>query len=415
MQEISTITAQIQKAVSAFYEAYSKQDAKKLKALFAPAWTGFGPGPQQPDRSEKELQTYLEDHLLAINGPFQMKVLWVKVHAPDNRLAWAEGVAQRKSGASAVPVCSHRFSMAYVKVADRWLLMHGHWSVAQPEGPCQEKHALQKLQEQLKMAQSQLMQHDKLAALGQLAAGVAHEINNPVNFISGGIDSLKANFQEISGLLQQYLALDPAADNSAQLAQLAKVVKEMEIPELMEETEQVIRSIQNGTARTTEIVRSMRNFSRLDGKSLKKANVQECLDSTLVILGNKLKDRIEVFKAYDYLPEINCYPGQLSQVFMNLLSNAIQAIEGSGKIWIQTSLHNGEAEIRIKDSGAGMPQEVIAQIFEPFFTTKEVGEGTGLGLSISRSIIQKHKGAIQVSSQPGEGTEFIIRLPLDLT
>jgi signal transduction histidine kinase len=268
--------------------------------------------------------------------------------------------------------------------------------------------------ENLKSAQQQLVQSEKMASLGQLTAGVAHEINNPINFVSAGIDSLKINYQEIIHLAQLYFALRPEEDNRSQLAQLAKLKQELEVEDLVEESERLFKSIKNGAVRTTEIVKSLRNFTRLDEDALKKADIHEGLDSTLTILHNQLKERIQVVKQYDAVPPINCYPGQLNQVFMNILSNAIQAIQGKGTIWISTRLKQNVAEICIKDSGKGMPEEVRRRVFEPFFTTKDVGEGTGLGLSISYGIIEKHRGNIRVESEPGKGTEFIIQIPLDL-
>lgn len=263
--------------------------------------------------------------------------------------------------------------------------------------------------------QEQLIQSEKMASLGQLTAGVAHEINNPINFVSSGIDSLRTNFTDMMEVLEGYLALQPEADNKQQLLKLQQLKKELEVEELMEESEQLLRSIKNGANRTKEIVKSLRNFTRLDESILKETDIHEGLDSTLVILNNLLKDRIKVVKNYGDLPSIICYPGQLNQVFMNILGNAVQAIKGEGTIAICTYAEDDYAVIKIKDNGTGMPEEVKKHIFDPFFTTKEVGEGTGLGLSISYGIIQKHKGKIEVESAPGESTEFIIRIPLVLT
>lgn len=268
--------------------------------------------------------------------------------------------------------------------------------------------------ENLKSAQLQLVQSEKMASLGQLTAGVAHEINNPINFVSAGIDSLKINYQEIIQLAQQYFVLQPEEDNRQKLAQLAGLKRELEVEDLVKESEQLFRSIKNGAVRTTEIVKSLRNFTRLDEDALKKADIHEGLDSTLTILYNQIKERIQVVKEYDPLPLVNCYPGQLNQVFMNILSNAIQAVQGKGTIVIGTRLLTNAVEICIKDSGNGMPEEVKQRVFEPFFTTKGVGEGTGLGLSISYGIIEKHRGSIRVESEVGKGTEFIIQIPLDL-
>jgi two-component system NtrC family sensor kinase len=264
--------------------------------------------------------------------------------------------------------------------------------------------------------QAQLVQSEKMASLGQLTAGVAHEINNPINFVSAGIDSLRANFTDIIDVAQQYFALKPADDTQERLRQLQRRKAEAEVEELIEESEQLFKTIKNGAVRTTEIVKSLRNFTRLDESKLKKADVHEGIDSTLVILNSQLKDRnIQIIKQYGELAPFNCYPGPLNQVFMNILSNAIQAMPGEGAIHIQTSTKAGWAVVSIKDNGVGMSEEVKKRIFEPFYTTKDVGEGTGLGLSITYGIIEKHLGKIEVKSTPGIGTAFILYLPLILS
>jgi len=285
----------------------------------------------------------------------------------------------------------------------------------QKEEIASQRDRLEQMYNNLINAQAQLIQAEKMASLGQLTAGVAHEINNPINFVSAGIDSLRTNFADIMEVVEGYLALKPDADNKQELQKLDKLKKQADLEELIEESGQLLQSIKNGANRTKEIVKSLKNFTRLDENSLKKADLHEGLDSTLVILNNQIKDRIKIIKNYGDLEPVNCYPGQLNQVFMNILSNAIQAIKGEGTIAIKTYTDDDYAVIRIKDSGSGMTEEVKKHIFEPFFTTKEVGEGTGLGLSISYGIIEKHKGKIEVESQPGVGTEFIIRIPLILS
>jgi signal transduction histidine kinase len=266
----------------------------------------------------------------------------------------------------------------------------------------------------LKTAQSHLVQSEKMASLGQLTAGVAHEINNPINFVSAGIDSLSTNYDDLSELLEKIALIQPGEDNTALLTEINSIKKDIELEYLLEEIPMLLKSINDGARRTTEIVKSLRNFTRLDEDNLKSANIHEGIDSTLVILKNQLADRVEVIKEYGNIPDIACYPGQLNQVFMNILGNAIQAIEGQGQVHIKTSLAGKFVNISIKDSGKGMSEEVKRRIFEPFFTTKDVGEGTGLGLSICYGIIEKHKGKIVVESTPGKGTEFIIKLPLIL-
>ena len=268
---------------------------------------------------------------------------------------------------------------------------------------------------ELKNTQTQLIQSEKMASLGQLTAGVAHEINNPINFVSAGIDSIKQNYNDLKILLDAYENLSKNRVVSDNLLQIENLKNKLDYKSLMIEMDHLIKSVKNGAMRTTEIIKSLRNFSRLDEYALKKADIQEGIDSTLTILTNKFKNRIEVVKDYDKIPSFNCFPGQLNQVFMNILSNAIDAIEGSGTILIKTKIAGNNAEVRIKDSGKGMTEEVKRKIFEPFFTTKNVGDGTGLGLSISYGIIEKHKGAIFVKSEQGKGTEFTIQIPMNLS
>ncbi|MFA6260596.1 MAG: GAF domain-containing protein [Bacteroidia bacterium] len=266
--------------------------------------------------------------------------------------------------------------------------------------------------EDLKTAQMKLVESEKMASLGVLTAGVAHEINNPVNFISAGIETLINSYAEIKTLLELYLQTDPEKINPVLWDEIKKRCDELEPEESLPEVEQLLASIKTGATRTAEIVKGLRNFTRLDENDLKKANVHEGIDNTLVILNNRIKNRISIVKTYADIPEIHCYPGQLNQVFMNLLHNASDAIEGEGTIHIVTTNENGNIKISIRDSGKGMTEEIRSRIFEPFYTTKAVGKGTGLGLSIAYGIIEKHKGMIEVNSAVGKGTEFIITLPV---
>jgi signal transduction histidine kinase len=274
-----------------------------------------------------------------------------------------------------------------------------------------QKDELQKTLENLKQAQSQLVQSEKMASLGQLVAGIAHEINNPVNFISAGVESLSTNLDEIKQVLDIYHKIN-SENVSEKLEEIEELKEKVEYKEAIREINKLIESIKNGTNRTTEIVRGLRTFSRLDEDILKMADIHEGLDSTLILLHNKYKNRIEIVKNYGNLPLIECYPGQLNQVFMNILSNAVDAIDDKGTITINTSMSNGFVRVSIKDSGYGIPEKIREKIFDPFYTTKGVGKGTGLGLSISQSIIEKHNGNINVKSEMGEGTEFIILIPV---
>ncbi len=296
----------------------------------------------------------------------------------------------------------------------------------------QNAHSYSKMTEafeQLKSAQSKLVESEKMASLGVLTAGVAHEINNPVNFISGGIQSLQENYNEIEILLKDLLAYHENQSN--ELWEKISVRKaELALDKLLPEVEDLFMSIRNGAKRTTDIVKGLRNFSRLDETDMKKAKLEEGIDNTIILLNNKFKNKIDILKEYGDTPEIMCFPGQLNQVFMNILYNAADAISLHGEIKVKTWVETDTLKISIKDNGSGMPEEVRSRIFEPFYTTKEVGKGTGLGLSISYGIIEKHKGTIEVKSierkglsiqeQAGlsagalaeAGTEFIITLPI---
>lgn len=265
----------------------------------------------------------------------------------------------------------------------------------------------------LKNTQSKLVSSEKMASLGQLTAGIAHEINNPVNFISGNIGPLTRDIEDIKELLLLVRELEDPDNLREKLTKIKEFRDEIEADFLFEEIELLLKGIKDGAIRTKEIVLGLKNFSRLDEQDFKMADVHEGIDSTLTLLNNKLKNRISIHKNYHpNLPRIECLPGKLNQVFMNILNNAMDAMPDKGEIHIATRQIGEQLEIKIKDTGTGMPKEVADHIFEPFYTTKDVGEGTGLGLSITYGIIQQHKGNIRVESTEGVGTEFIIEIPM---
>jgi two-component system, NtrC family, sensor kinase len=269
--------------------------------------------------------------------------------------------------------------------------------------------ALKDLQE----TQTQLVESEKMASLGQLTAGVAHEINNPINFVSANIKPLERDFQDILSIIQKY---DESTDENVKEI-INKYKRELDFDYLKEEIFMLLKGIQEGANRTVEIVHSLRNFSRLDEQDLKRADVHDGIDSTLVLLNSSMGGMIHVNKQYGDIPEIDCYPGKLNQVFMNILSNSVYAIkkkfegQSGGELTITTTQDESNIQISIRDNGTGMPKEVMSKIFDPFYTSKPVGEGTGLGLSIVYKIIENHKGNIQVDSKAEEWTEFIITLP----
>ena len=264
----------------------------------------------------------------------------------------------------------------------------------------------------LKSAQAQLVANEKMASLGQLTAGIAHEINNPINFVSSNVGPVRQDIDDILTLLRAYEDTVTRQGLNAHFVEVEALREQLDENILIEEIGDLLRGIEEGARRTAEIVKDLRNFSRLDEDDLKEASVQEGIDTTLVLLKSTYEPRVKIVRQYDDVPPIDCYPGKLNQVFMNLLVNAIQAIPKQGEIRLRVHRIGDEVEIRIQDTGSGMSPEVMSRIFDPFYTTKEVGVGTGLGLSITFSIIERHHGSIQVESTVGEGTTFVVRLPV---
>jgi signal transduction histidine kinase len=267
--------------------------------------------------------------------------------------------------------------------------------------------------EDLKATQEQLIQSEKMASLGQLTAGIAHEINNPINFVTANIQPLKDDLQDILRVLSRYDEVVREKGLGNEFAEVEAFKREAKIDYTLQEVNDLLKGIEDGAMRTSEIVKGLRNFSRLDQNVYRKTNLNESLESTLTLLHSSYKNRIEIVKEYGDLREVDCYPGKINQVFMNILSNAIQAIPEQGTIFITTLQLEDNVRISIRDTGTGMSDEVRKRIFDPFFTTKDVGKGTGLGLSISFGIIQKHSGDIEVFSESGKGTEFVITIPIN--
>ncbi|MGH7490868.1 MAG: ATP-binding protein [bacterium] len=284
--------------------------------------------------------------------------------------------------------------------------------LAQQKAEIERKNeALERTMSQLKKTQSQLVQSEKMASLGQLTAGIAHEINNPVNFVSSNVNPLKRDLVDVYAVLSKYADAIEAQGLRDKFGEVEEFKREIDLPFLQEEINRLLKGIEEGAQRTTEIVKGLRNFSRLDEDVKKLASINQGLESTVLMLKHQLKNRIEVVKDFGALPEIWCFPGKLNQAFVNILANAAQAIEGRGKIHIKTGYDGEIVTISIKDTGKGMTPEVKQRIFEPFFTTKDIGEGTGLGLSITFGIIEDHDGNIEVYSAPDQGTEVVITLP----
>jgi two-component system, NtrC family, sensor kinase len=271
--------------------------------------------------------------------------------------------------------------------------------------------------QELQQAQLRLIQGEKMSSIGQMVAGVAHEINNPVTFIHGNVSYISRYCQDILNLLNLYQQQYPEANPVIEAEEEA-----IDLAFLSEDLPKMLKSMQIGTERIRDIVLSLRNFSRLDQSDVKPVDIHEGIDSTLLILGHRLKKKpdspgIEVIKEYGDLPLVQCYPSQLNQVFMNLLVNAIDALESAPHRakWIRISTESIDSEtvmIRIADNGSGIPEDIQNKLFDPFFTTKPIGKGTGLGLSISYQIItERHGGKLRYHSAPDQGTEFVIEIP----
>ncbi|PHJ58652.1 chemotaxis protein CheY [Nostoc linckia z18] len=276
----------------------------------------------------------------------------------------------------------------------------------------------------LQQAQVQLVQQEKLSTLGELVAGIGHEINNPVNFISSNIPPLQEYIEAITELLLVYQQEYPKPTTK-----ITSVIENLDLDFILEDIKKILNSLEIGSERIRNLSNSLRNFSRSDSDAKISADLHQGLDSTLMILQHRLKansqrQQIAVIKNYGVLPQVNCYLGQMNQVFMNILANAVDALDEAiiqGKISdvtpqikIATSIESEQfAVIRIADNGIGIPERLKKRLFEPLFTTKSVGKGTGLGLSIAHEIVvQKHKGVLDVNSQSGMGTEFIIKIPI---
>ena len=265
--------------------------------------------------------------------------------------------------------------------------------------------------QELKHAQSKLMQQEKMASVGQLAAGIAHEINNPTGFIISNLRSLQKYADRVTEFIRiqsEALANLPSEDAET----VEKQRKSLKVDYIIDDLRNLVKESLDGADRIKKIVQDLKSFSRVDEAELKMADINIGIESTINIVWNELKYKATVKKEYGDIPQIRCNPGQLNQVFMNILVNAAHAIEKQGEIRIRTWQKDGGINVSIADTGSGIPKDKLSRIFEPFFTTKEVGKGTGLGLSIAYDIVKKHKGSIEVESEVGKGTIFTVKIPV---
>ena len=270
------------------------------------------------------------------------------------------------------------------------------------------------LNEQLSMAQAQLLQSEKLASIGQFAAGVAHEINNPISFVFSNFGTLQTYVASLLRVLARYEAAEPFIADADVARGIADLREQVDLAFLQEDVLALMAESRDGIERVRKIVQDLKDFSRVDAhQQWQWADLHQGIDSTLNIVNNEVKYKADIVKEYGAIPEVECLPSQINQVIMNIVVNGAQAIEGRrGRITIRTGASGGNVWIEIADNGCGIPQAIQSRIFDPFFTTKPIGTGTGLGLSLSYGIIQKHRGRIDMQSEEGVGTTFRIELPI---
>jgi signal transduction histidine kinase len=273
-----------------------------------------------------------------------------------------------------------------------------------------EKERQSKLIKQLAEAHSQLLQSDKMASIGQLAAGVAHEINNPVGYVNSNLKTLQGYVADLLHILSAYEQGEGEMADATR-AEVLALKKKIDVAFVREDIEKLIAESMDGLQRIKRIVLDLKDFSHVGATEKQWANIERGLDSTLNVVWNELKYKAEVVKEYAGLPEVECVPSQINQVFMNLLMNAVQAIEVHGKITIRTGQEGDNVWVEIEDTGSGIDPQNLNRVFDAFFTTKPIGKGTGLGLSLSYSIVQKHGGKIELRSELGKGTTFKVVLP----
>lgn len=257
----------------------------------------------------------------------------------------------------------------------------------------------------LETANNQLMQSEKLAAIGQLAAGVAHEINNPIGYVF-------SNLKTLGGYMLDMVKIIDAVDQVDSLDELRRLKAGLEYDYIRSDVEAVIAESEDGIDRVKRIIGALKDFSHIDEEEFRPADLHKGLETTLNVVNNELKYKAELVKEYGDLPEVECIPSQINQVMMNLLVNAAQSIEGFGRITLRSGHDGGWAWVEVEDTGKGIEESARHRLFEPFFTTKPVGKGTGLGLALSYSIVQKHHGRIDVDTEVGKGSRFRVWLPV---
>lgn len=315
-----------------------------------------------------------------------------------------------------VPIFNQEAQISHLFLAITDATTTASYSLAlrQAHSQLEEEHKAQaELIRKLEEAQNQLLQSEKMASIGQLAAGVAHEINNPIGFVSSNLETLQHYCHSLVQALEfagQLAAKHPCAELASSYQQY-KTQHNLDF--LLQDMPELITESLEGTGRVMSIVKSLREFSHVDSTEWKETSLIDSMESTLRIINNELKYKATIHKDYQQqMPLVYCQSMQINQVFMNLLLNAVQAMDQPGDIYIRISTEGEFAKVSVRDTGSGVAPQHLTKVFEPFFTTKPVGAGTGLGLSLSYSIIQKHQGKLSVNSQQGQGAEFVIALPL---
>jgi two-component system, NtrC family, sensor kinase len=372
---------------------------KKFADMFVPgAASATGRPTRDFFRSEAEYESLVQDvyPTLASGKPFQRELMLQRL---DGTALWVQVIAYASDLAD--------------PTAGAWWMVQDRSEVRRAQEALETNYGhLKEINSRLEEAQNQLLQSEKMASIGQLAAGVAHEINNPVGFVNSNLSSLG---RYVTGLLKLVSAYEANENSlgSEMRRELERIKSEVDLAYLREDLPALLSESAEGLGRVKRIVQDLKDFSRVDNTDWSEADINAGLDSTLNVVSSEVKYKAEIRKEYGVLPPVRCLAAQLNQVFMNFIVNAAHAIDGRGVITLSTGHAGDRVWVEVADTGCGMSAEVQRRIFEPFFTTKPVGKGTGLGLSLSFSIVQKHKGTIKVKSEPGKGSAFRVWIPVD--
>lgn len=332
---------------------------------------------------------------------------WLAFHILGSDQIMAQQIKAIREGATPAAAYERFERAADPSTAALLNALHGLYRLVAEENAALEQRVEERTRA-LEETRNQLLQSEKLASIGQLAAGVAHEINNPVGFISSNLGSLRHYVGTLFGVLDAY---DQAADPATR-AKLEPLRRAADLDFLKEDLVSLLKESEEGIERIKRIVQDLRDFSHVDEGAWQEADLNKGMESTLNMVWNELKYKAAVVREYGQLPPVRCLPGQINQVFMNLLVNAAQAIDKKGTITVRSGVEGDQVWTEVEDTGCGIPQKHLDRIFEPFFTTKPVGKGTGLGLSLAYGIVKHHDGRIEVHSQEGQGSRFRVWLPI---